>query len=133
MTDSPKTKSPMAKSIDKPTILLAEDESAIRNLVEFALQRNGYSVLPASNGEEAVQLSRQYPGTIDLLLSDVRMPGMDGMQAAQVIRRERPEIRVLLMSGESGCGVPPQLEAAMIRKPFLPLVLLEKVRGLLVA
>ena len=133
MTDSPTTNSPAPDSIDKPTILLAEDEPAIRNLVEFALQRNGYSVLPASNGEEAVELSRQYPGTIDLLLSDVRMPRMDGMQAAQAIRRDRPEIRVLLMSGEPGCGVPTQLDAALIRKPFLPMVLLERVRVLLVA
>jgi CheY-like chemotaxis protein len=61
------------------------------------------------------------------------MPKMDGMQAAQVIRSERPEIRVLLMSGEFACGVPPKLEAALIRKPFLPLVLLERVRRLLVA
>jgi CheY-like chemotaxis protein len=113
--------------------LLAEDDPAIRNLVEFALRRNSYTVLAASNGEEAVALSRQYPGAIDLLLSDVRMPRMDGMQAAQLIQRERPEIRVLLMSGESCCKVPPQLDAALIRKPFLPMVLLEKVRGLLVA
>ena len=61
------------------------------------------------------------------------MPRMDGMQAAQVIQRERPEIRVLLMSGESGCGVPPQLKAALIRKPFLPMVLLERIRVLLAA
>jgi two-component system cell cycle sensor histidine kinase/response regulator CckA len=123
----------MTDSNVKPTILLAEDESAIRNLVVFALQRDGYSVLPASDGAEAVELSRQYPGTIDLLLSDVRMPRMDGMQAAEVIRSERPEIRVLLMSGEFACGVPPQLQATLIRKPFLPMVLLERVRGVLVA
>jgi two-component system cell cycle sensor histidine kinase/response regulator CckA len=121
----------MTDSNAKSTILLAEDEPAIRNLVGFALERKGYSVLAASNGEEAVKLSRQYPGTIDLLLSDVRMPKMDGLQAAQVIQHERPDIRVLLMTGESSCGVPPQLEAALIRKPFLPMVLLEKVRVLL--
>src|SRR6202035_3270878 len=90
----------------KLTILLAEDEPAIRDLVEFVLERNGYSVLPASNGEEAVELSRRHTGIIDLLLSDVRMPGMDGMQAARVIQGERPGMRVLLMSGESVCGVP---------------------------
>ena len=123
----------MTETNATPTILLAEDEAALRNLVVFALRRNGYSVLPASDGAEAVELSREYPGTIDLLLSDVRMPRMDGMQAAEVIRSERPEIRVLLMSGEFAGGLPPQLQATLIRKPFLPTVLLERVRGLLVA
>jgi two-component system, cell cycle sensor histidine kinase and response regulator CckA len=115
---------------DQSVILVAEDDVMVLNVVRVSLQRNGYFVLTAENGEEALYLSRQYPGDIDLLLSDVCMPKMSGIQAAKRISTERPGICVLLMSGtfdELNPGFP------FLHKPFNVLKLSETVNGLLPA
>jgi two-component system, cell cycle sensor histidine kinase and response regulator CckA len=83
------------------TILLVEDDAAVRELAREWLQESGYSVIEAANGAEAVQTAEQHVGNIDLLLTDVVMPGMDGPHAADRILAFYPTTRVLYMSGYS--------------------------------
>ena len=72
-------------------VLLAEDEPLVRNLVRTVLIEEGYSVLDAEDGKKALELSRQYDGSIHVLLTDFRMPQMDGLELCSYISRERPE------------------------------------------
>jgi len=80
-------------------ILVADDEALIRNLVTLLLQQVGYFVLSAADGHEGLELSRTYPGKIDLLITDVNMPRMNGTDLCAHLREERPGIKVLVMSG----------------------------------
>jgi two-component system, cell cycle sensor histidine kinase and response regulator CckA len=109
-------------------VLLAEDEPLVRNCVRHILQVLGFSVLAATDGAEALRISQSYQGKIDLLLTDVVMPGLHGIELANHLRSERPEIRVLIMSGRTSG----QLEeltrrADFLRKPFLPDMLAQKL------
>lgn len=81
------------------TILLAEDEDAIRNLVAQALQAHGYTVLAAADGAEAIELWEQHSGTIDLLFLDVRMPRADGPEVLRRAREDRPQVAAVFSSG----------------------------------
>jgi PAS domain S-box-containing protein len=81
------------------TILVVEDEPVLRMLAERALTRAGYRVFPAGDGDEALQFAAGFAGRIDLLFSDVIMPGLRGSSLAEALRASRPEIRVLLTSG----------------------------------
>ena len=117
------------------TVLLVEDEEAVRVLVDRLLRRCGYAVLTASHAGEALLLSEQHRGPIHLLLTDVVMPLMSGRQLAERLRRGRAEMRVLYMSGYTndgapGCGL---LEAGteLLQKPFGPDALTRKVREVL--
>ncbi len=113
-------------------VLVADDEAFVRNLVNTVLLRDGYSVLLASNGEEALRVSRGYSGSIDLLLSDVVMPGMSGFILAESLRAERPTIRSLLMSGKLGCDdIRSGAEIEFLRKPFVAQELRRKLREIL--
>ncbi|NPV09904.1 MAG: response regulator [Anaerolineae bacterium] len=80
-------------------VLVAEDEEAVRSIVVRMLHRQGYRVLEAEDGRTGLELSRRHQGPIHLLLTDVVMPGMGGRELAEHVRRERPETRVLFMSG----------------------------------
>jgi PAS domain S-box-containing protein len=93
---------PMHLRSGSETILIAEDEPSMRTLVRNILQACGYTVLEANDGEEALAISREYRGAVDLLLTDVIMPGMGGKALAQEIIRERPETAVVYMSGYTG-------------------------------
>jgi CheY-like chemotaxis protein len=84
------------------TVLIAEDEPSLRALVRNILLACGYTVLEANDGEEALAISRQHGGSVDLLLTDVVMPGMGGKALAQEIIRERPKTVVVYMSGYTG-------------------------------
>jgi two-component system cell cycle sensor histidine kinase/response regulator CckA len=86
------------------TILVVDDEPEIRKLVTAMLSRNGYRVLTADSGENAVRLFRNNPG-IDLLLTDVVAPGMSGPMIADQIAQLRPDIKVVFMSGYDGTQV----------------------------
>jgi CheY-like chemotaxis protein len=113
---------------DQSVILVAEDDVMIQNVVRVTLERDGYFLLTAENGEEALVLSRNYPGEIHLLLTDVGMPRMNGIQAAKRLTAERPGLCVLLMSGsfeDENPGFP------LLRKPFGVVKLSETVKGLL--
>ena len=113
------------------TVLLVEDEATIRHLVNEVLSRSGYTVLTAPAGAEAIGLLRA--NVVDLLLTDVVMPGMSGPDLARVATAERPGLRVLFTSGYT--NEPDELltgpSAAFIGKPFSPTSLVAKVREVL--
>ena len=115
------------------TILLAEDEDGVRLLAVEALERRGYRVLAAPNGEEALKIAGAYEGTIHLLISDVVMPGLKGPELAARLRAMRPGIRVMLMSGYAADVVTPSdlKEALLLAKPFSAATLLKAVRSVL--
>jgi two-component system, cell cycle sensor histidine kinase and response regulator CckA len=108
--------------VGSETILLAEDETSLRTLTRNTLQSCGYTVLEANDGVEALQVSRRHAGTIDLLLTDVVMPGMGGRALAQELNCERPGIKVVFMSGYTGQGVgqqgPVEPGSFFLMKPF---------------
>lgn len=109
-------------------ILVAEDEPVVRNFVQLALTRAGYKVIAACDGAEAMRLSRAFEGDIHLVLTDIKMPNMVGPALIDQICRERPDIRFLVMSGNStAVELPETLRPDMLRKPFLPADLLERV------
>jgi PAS domain S-box-containing protein len=117
------------------TILLVEDEYQVRRLIERALRQQGYNLITATNGAEAIETSKQYSSEIHLLLTDVVMPEVGGREAAAQIRTQRPDIRVIYMSGYSEELVRLQGEltesAAFIAKPFAPDELRRVVRDVL--
>lgn len=109
-------------------VLVAEDDVFVRNLINTVLTRAGYSVLVAADGAEALELSRHYAGEIHLLLSDVMMPGMDGVQLAAQIRQERPGTRALLISGKTSSEiVRGNTLFDFLAKPFVPAQLKAKL------
>ncbi len=117
------------------TILLVEDEDALRRLVGRVLRQHGYRVLDAENGQRGLEVAAAHDGTLHLVLSDLVMPAMGGLEMARILREERPEIGVLLMSGyaddrvaNSTSEIP---EAKMLQKPFSMDEMLQEVRGLL--
>lgn len=117
------------------TILLAEDESSLRTLTRNTLELSGYQVLEAKDGVDALALSEEHAGTIDLLLTDVVMPGMGGRNLAQELIRRRPNLKVLFMSGYTGQTVgaqgPIDPGSAFISKPFTRNALTRKIREVL--
>src|SRR5216110_240952 len=117
------------------TVLLAEDEPAVRAIAQQALERHGYTVLAAPSGAAALALAAQHAATIDLLLTDVVMPGMSGRDLADRLTAQRPGIRVLYISGYTDNAIvrhgmlEPGL--AYLQKPFRPHALVRKVREVL--
>ena len=79
-------------------ILVVDDDPAVLEVAARVLERAGYSVLQAANGLEAVAMARSHPGRLDLVLTDVVMPGMNGRELGEVLMREHPETRLLYMS-----------------------------------
>jgi len=114
------------------TILIAEDEPGVRAAARTILKRLGYRVLDAENGSAALRVANGHPATIDLLLTDVVMPGMNGRALADQLTRLRPGLRVLYMSGYPNHAIEQEgiLEPglAFVAKPFTPRDLGEKVR-----
>ncbi|MBI1940202.1 MAG: response regulator [Acidobacteria bacterium] len=117
------------------TILVVEDEEAVRSLVRRVLESKGYAVLTASTAEEAARLCEQQEGKISLLLTDVVMPGMSGRKLAHHLGFSRPEMKVLYMSGYTDNAIVHQgvLDpgTAFLQKPFTPDAVLRKVREVL--
>jgi two-component system, cell cycle sensor histidine kinase and response regulator CckA len=117
------------------TVLVVEDQAEVRSLTRETLQRNGYTVVEASDGAETMERSRQHQGHIHLLFTDVVMRGMSGRRVAQQISAERPEIRVIYTSGYTDDAIvhhgvlEPGL--AFLQKPFTTQALLRKVREVL--
>jgi len=83
----------------KGTILICEDEDAVRMFAARALENKGYTVLQAASGEEAMDILRDESQSVDLLVSDVVMPNMDGPALVEAARRIRPEMRIVFISG----------------------------------
>lgn len=112
-------------------VLLADDEVLIRNLVRLSLEDAGFQVLSAADGLEALALSRNYPEKIDVLLTDIDMPNLDGISLTERIRTERPDIKVLFMSGRLSSPVCiDAVEVKLLPKPFSPQGLVQMIRGL---
>ena len=116
------------------TILLVEDEQAVRELARDVLLRSGYRLLEADTPEKAIQIARHYAGTVDLLLTDVIMPGMNGPALARKVAAIRPNIKVLYMSGYAGFRESQVLDegAVLLEKPFKREMLLRQIRETLV-
>ena len=114
------------------TVLLAEDEPGLRGFVRDVLTRHGYTVLEAANGREALGISHRHTGSIHVLLADIMMPGMGGVELAEQFGREHPKVPVLLMSGYAehlkGHWEGP---ATYLQKPFTSAALLTRLRALL--
>jgi CheY-like chemotaxis protein len=117
------------------TLLLVEDEEGVRKMVLAALERCGYKVLVAGSGTEALEVARVYEGPIDILITDMVMPRMNGRELAVRLRQERPGTAVLYMSGYPGDTLQStgalSGEAEFLQKPFAPIVLTGKVREIL--
>ncbi len=131
----------LAKTVSQPvvggkeSILLVEDEDAIRLLCMRTLQAQGYRVLAAASGSEAIDLFFQASGKIDILVTDLMMPKMNGRELAEILREKVPHLSVLYISGYSGdLSIQPDAEYgvdAFLQKPFLPIDLASKVRSVL--
>jgi PAS domain S-box-containing protein len=117
------------------TVLLVEDEEGVRKLVGGILSRQGYRVIEATSGEEAIAMVQDFSGTIDLLLSDVVLLGMSGRELAERMRLQMPSLKVIYMSGYTDDavvrhGVLTQ-SAEFLQKPFNSQTLLRKLRSVL--
>jgi CheY-like chemotaxis protein len=114
------------------TVLLVEDEASLRELLQEGLESNGYSVLVAREGAEALQIAARHTGTISIIVTDVIMPGMAGPKIVELVAMTRPEIKVLYISGYSDEAVTRHgligPGRAFLSKPFGFDVLLRKVR-----
>ena len=97
---------------------MADDEELVRKIITAIVHGDGYHLLVASDGLEALELSRRYQGRIDLLISDIQMPRMTGIELATLLAKERPLTKVLLISGSPGQEVPHGFH--FLAKPFLP-------------
>ena len=126
---------PAAAHTNGATILLVEDNPSLEQIARRILKRYGYAVLSAPSAEEAVRVSRTHSGAIDLLLTDVVMPGQSGPSLATLLTTERPGMRVLHMSGYTDDAVVRHGAlsgtAAFLQKPFTPEGLSRKVQEVL--
>ena len=117
------------------TILLVEDDHAVRAVAHRSLVRFGYDVLSASRGDEALRIAEEHGGEIDLLLTDIMMPGMNGVEVAARIAESYPGIRIFFMSGYADQDLVRQglLEPGthFLQKPFTPQELAERIRNIL--
>ena len=117
------------------TLLIVENEAAIRNLLQMALRKNGYTVLAAESGREALHLVSAHSGPIHLLITDVMMPDIDGPELVRRLSAIRPETRTLFMSGymDDALGEQGVLPSSVnfIQKPFSPSTIAQKVRDIL--
>jgi len=85
---------------DQQVVLLAEDDVTVQNVARIALERDRLLVLTASDGEDALTIANEFPGDIVALLTDVKMPRLDGLELTRRIFESRPSIRVIIMSGQ---------------------------------
>jgi len=118
-----------------PTILLVEDETALRGLMRRILERSGYKVLEAEHGAQALEQCELYDGAIDLVVSDIVMPTMGGREMADRMRVVRPNSQLLFVSGFTDDEVLRQgiviTGSAYLQKPFSPAALVAKIGELL--
>jgi DNA-binding response OmpR family regulator len=117
------------------SVLVVEDELMVRELVTEILEAEGYEVMAAHRGYDALRLSSEYPGAIDLLITDVVMPEMSGRELAERLLEQHPKTKLLFISGYTddaivryGISV---AEMAFLQKPFTPDELIRKVRDIL--
>jgi CheY-like chemotaxis protein len=119
------------------TILVVDDDRAVRRGTADALRKAGYLVLEAGSGGDALAALKAHEGEVNLLLTDVQMQKMDGGELAELVTAERPDVKVMFMSGyTSGAALHDNVRdegPVFIAKPFVTEVLLRKVRAILKA
>lgn len=124
-----------AKVYGNETVLIVEDEESVRHLATLILQSHGYQVLSATDGEDALHVLEGFEGTIDVLVTDVVMPNMDGRDLAERLRKMIPDLKVLYVSGYTDDAVVRhgllQKEVAFLQKPYSSVSLTRKVRQVL--
>jgi two-component system cell cycle sensor histidine kinase/response regulator CckA len=111
-----------------PSILLADDEAPLRTLLRRFLEARGFTVWEANDGLAALRIGNELLNTLDLLIADIRMPGMEGTEVARHLKETRPDLKVLLISGFTDGR---SLREPFLAKPFAPAALLHKVTELL--
>ena len=121
-----------AKSGGCETILFVEDEAFVRNVTSEVLRSAGYKVLTARNADEAMAAYREHCGAVDFLLTDVILPGETGVTLARILRREDPELKVLVVTGYAEqLGLFSNEHAECLAKPFSTVGLLQRIKQLL--
>lgn len=126
---------PESSSARKTTVLLVDDESAITLLFEMDMTRRGYCVIKAHSGSEASTISAEFPTPIDVLVADWKMPDLSGDDLARRMLLTRPDLKIILMSGDpeaaAGLNSFADNQALFLRKPFSPARLVECINRLL--
>ena len=118
--------------VNSMVILLAEDDLQVQYSTWKLLKADGFTVLTGGNGAFALEASRNHPGPVDLLLTDMEMPRMDGLKLAESIAAERPGIKVLIMSGDLRDRERIYVKGfPFLQKPFTPTALRESIEALL--
>lgn len=128
--ENPETNLMNSSSLDgvhQPIILVADDEAMVRLLMTPMLEEHGFFVLSACDGQEALELSRKHPGRIDLVITDVDMPRLKGTDLCTHLLKERPGIKVIVMSGAATGAI----NFPILDKPFLGETLMAKIREVL--
>lgn len=117
------------------TVLLAEDDPSVRSVTKRFLEASGYEVLEARSGPEALAISRSHAGPVDVLITDVLMPGLDGPELARELRGQRPGLGVLYLSGYSETMARAQKPSVsgsrFLQKPFTKQALNAELRRVL--
>jgi two-component system cell cycle sensor histidine kinase/response regulator CckA len=135
LLEQPEASAPAPALRGSETVLVVEDQDAVRQLACIILKDYGYRVLQASNGPDAIALAERYPAIIHLLMTDIILPLMDGRVLAGKLKIARPEIKVLYVSGysEERIGTSAALEGdlAYLSKPFTSEVLAKRLRDIL--
>jgi len=122
-------KIPLSNS--EKTILFAEDDAQLQKFVSKLLSRCGYKTIVASDGRDALRKAREFDGIIDLLLSDIEMPGMTGIELAIQLNQERPETKILLISGLDSGMLVLNNGWQFLPKPFMAEMLRDRIRDFL--
>lgn len=133
--DEPADGDPAASERIRRTILLVEDDPVVRHVVRLLLELDGHAVLEAKDGDDALTILRGYQGALDLLLTDVMMPGLSGAEVCDRVREGRPGLPTLFISGFYPEAVFPDQRlpegSAFLAKPFMPEELIDAVDELL--
>jgi two-component system, cell cycle sensor histidine kinase and response regulator CckA len=124
---APSKHQPLHPESHRIVVLIADDDPVIRNFTRLVLEREGYFVLAANDGEEALALSRYFSGTIHVLLTDVQMPRLDGPELRKRLLIERPDTKVIMMSANPS----PVVGVPFLEKPLTLTALLNEVRAIL--
>jgi CheY-like chemotaxis protein len=118
--------------LQRPGVLVVDDEALMRSMLRAGLEREGFQVFLAAGGEEALDLYQQHQESVVVVLLDIRMPGLDGPQTCDRLRRLNPEVRVCFMSGDLGGYNLDELRARggrdVVLKPFRLDELAERLR-----
>jgi CheY-like chemotaxis protein len=135
MPKAPERPNVAASAHGNETILVAEDEPQLREVIVEVLRNRGYSVIAADNGPAAVQIAEKHRGGIDLVLTDMVMPGMTGVEVARRVRELSGRAKILFMSGYSAEVIENAGKADngddFLQKPFSPNALVARVRAVL--